>query len=193
MDQNEKPVPFDGNTVALVTSVFVLGMQQFADAPHQSGLAEVFCFAVRDMILNELEGADLPTAKVLADVAARLHASTPAEARRAFSRLRPADFDGMYQHIRILAAREGVDLAQFANALRSARQIVQSPPPPHSAADATGRPSRSEGFASTGGTHLSADRDLMLALARGHEAAGHWELAIACCDRLLLQRPGRGP
>ena len=191
MSQREKPLPYDKSTIALASATIFAGMEQFADCPYQGALAQVFCFAVRDMILNELEGITLPTAEVLAGLVKRLHSSAPAEVRETFSRISPEEFDDWYKHIRINAAKEGVDLAEFANALHSipdiAAAVMQAATDP--AADETGEGAGSESVSSTGGNHLSADKDLMVALARDHESAGRWQSAIECYDQALNADP----
>ena len=102
------------------------GMDCFRGHEYQTGLATIFCHAIRDAILDELEGITPDLKQIPARVAARLHSSTPESVKDTFSKLDPADFADSYNHIRLLAARKGVDLEQFAAALRDSKTIFKA-------------------------------------------------------------------
>jgi hypothetical protein len=110
----------------LVSGVFVLGMEHFEGHEYQTGLAQIFCHAIRDAILDELEGATPDLKGIPARVAERLHPSTPESARDAFRKLDFAGFAESYNHIRLLAANEGIDLEQLADALRDSAAVFKA-------------------------------------------------------------------
>lgn len=79
---------------------------------------------MRDALLDELEGATVTPAALLRDLVSRLGPGTPAELIRIFQGLDPAKFDESYKIIRIRAAKEGVDIAELADALKFIDQIL---------------------------------------------------------------------
>jgi hypothetical protein len=100
-------------------------MRQFEGNPYDQGLAQMSCYAVRDVLLDELDGIKRPAAEVLEDVLSRVQPPVPTEARTAFRSLE-REFEGWVSHVRSLAKEEGVDLADLADALKSARQLAKA-------------------------------------------------------------------
>jgi tetratricopeptide (TPR) repeat protein len=117
---------YSSKTELLVAKSFTIGMVLFENRPFQSGLAQVFSLALRDALLDELEGIVREPQEFLADFAGRLHPSTPAEAKGAFVEVASRQFDRWFKHIRIMAAKEGVELDEFAAALKHAPEIFAS-------------------------------------------------------------------
>src|SRR6266851_1281487 len=116
---------FSRDVIALTTATCFLGMTKFEDHEFQQPLAEIFCFAVRFALLDELEEKTSTPAEVLKSVVDHLDPNTPQEIVKAFSALAPSEFEASYKHIRVMAGTEGVDIEEFARALTRAKAITK--------------------------------------------------------------------
>lgn len=109
----------------MVISVWALGMSHFEGNDYQQVLADIFCYALRDGLLDELEGVTRPAASILQDIISRVQPAPPAEAMQALRKFSPADFGRSLKNIRTVATEKGVDLGELADALKIARHLVK--------------------------------------------------------------------
>ena len=105
-----------------VLATMLFGMTHFDESPIQQGLAQMFTFAVRQRLLDELDGTTRTPDQVLTDL--RMQVDAPPSAFAAFSKLTAADFDESYKGLRIQYAKQGVDLEELVEALKSAQAIA---------------------------------------------------------------------
>ena len=98
----------DAGTVAVLCTIFFTMLDRFESHSHAVALAQVFCLAVRDGILDELEDLTGTLMDVPLRVAQRLHESTPSEVREVIASLPGREFVDVYRQIRALVATKAV-------------------------------------------------------------------------------------
>jgi hypothetical protein len=126
IDNNRTVAGHPAGAAALAATVYLTGANHFDGQQFQQGLAQVFCIAIREAILDELEGIAPNLPKNVADAVNMLHPSTPQGIKETFSEVEAVHFVSSYNEIRLLVAQEGVDLKQFADALRDATIICKT-------------------------------------------------------------------
>jgi len=106
-------------TEALAISTWVIGAQIFEGHANGMTLAFIFCFAVRNALLDELEGVDQTPEEVWESMRDRIQPPMPAAATDAFKSMMLKDFERRLGHLRSMAVTEQVDLAEYADALEN--------------------------------------------------------------------------
>jgi len=124
MDSDEIAKKFSPPVITLTMTAYITGMMHFDGHRFQQGLAGVFCHALRFALLDELEGTEQTAVALLKDVVDHIAPGTPQEILDALKSLSPDKFDENYKILRIKAGEEGIDIAEFAEALKHAKEIA---------------------------------------------------------------------
>jgi hypothetical protein len=118
---------FTNGTILAVSTTFLAGATIFTTQNDDGNVLEqIFCFAIRAALLDEIEGIERSPQAQLESVVGRLSPDTPVPLIRAFRTLSAAAFSDWYRIIRKKAEDLGVDPAEFANGLRVAKQITSA-------------------------------------------------------------------
>jgi hypothetical protein len=113
-------------TIQMVATTFIIAHTLFPESDHAAGVLEqIFCFAIREALLDEFEGVKRPPKEQLEDVLGR-SANVPESVKRSFRQLTDASFGEWYASIRKMLDEKGADPSEFADALRVAKQITSA-------------------------------------------------------------------
>jgi hypothetical protein len=107
----------------MIATTWTMGMSYFHGEKLQLGLAQMFCFAVRERLLDEIEGVTHPSEEILREVVKVTRPPVPAE--QAFAKLSSADFDACYARLRVEYTNHDADIAQIAEALTNVVEIMR--------------------------------------------------------------------
>ena len=118
-----QPAQYPRAVLTAVSATWTTAMALFADKQHQIGLAQMYCLAVRERLVDELEGALRPSDQILRDLLKQMN--PPPAAAQAFTQLSASDFDASYNRLRMEYANRGVDLEQMADALIHVVDVVR--------------------------------------------------------------------
>jgi hypothetical protein len=106
-----------------VSATWTTAMAHFTGKQHQIGLAQMFCIAVRERLVDEMEDTTRPSSDLLRGLLKQM--SPPGSAAQAFAALSPSEFDASYNRLRTEYANRGVDLEQMADALVHVVEVVR--------------------------------------------------------------------
>jgi hypothetical protein len=109
------PDEYPREVLRVIATTWTMAMSHFNGERRQLALAEMYCGAVRERLLDELESVRRPSSVLLGDVLGWTQPS--AATAQAFARLSPKSFDDSYARLRIEYARNYVDIEQVADAL----------------------------------------------------------------------------
>jgi len=118
----------DTNTKRMAVHIYMTGLVAFEHAfennPGNQFLAQIFCLAARDVFLAEVEGAPVNLTEILIGVHNRIQRPIPPEVVKGLNWLDPKEFGEWLGPLYTRAVKEGVVLAELAEALTSARQLA---------------------------------------------------------------------
>jgi hypothetical protein len=141
------------NADALALSTWLIGMKIFEGHANRAGLAFIFCYAVRNAVLDELDGIDQTPAEAFASLADGIEPPMPPAAADAFKTMMLKDFNDWLGHLRARAVKDNIDFADYAEALKNDNVKVQiaqmpgdAPQPPESPQRPSGLQSRLRGW-----------------------------------------------
>ena len=113
---------FSRLTLVNVFATMTMGMFHFEGSPIQQPLAQLFSLAVRQKLIDELEGRTRTSGEILDQLPWTVDA--PPGAFESFAELSPEKFDHTYKLLRIEYAKQGVDLEELIEALKSSMAIA---------------------------------------------------------------------
>jgi hypothetical protein len=116
-DQYPRPL------LRVVATTWTIGISHFNGERNQIELARMYCSAVREKLLDEIEGVTRPSSVLLGDVITQTR--RPSGVAQAFARLTPEDFDASYARLRMEYAKHDVDIEQLADAMVNVVDIMR--------------------------------------------------------------------
>jgi len=118
-------VRYSQNTAELVIAMWLYGVMEFNGHPEDQVLADMFCLAMRDMILDEMEQVTRSESAVIASILDRVQPPLPVETTDAFRNLNTDNLRTGFQTFREMAIQRGVTMPELVDALEVAREIAK--------------------------------------------------------------------
>ena len=126
MSEQQPTPPFPPDVMVLAVTGLMQGMTHFHGHPYQQQLAQLYCFALRYCLLNEIEGIAASPSSVIEDVIGHLADGTPQPILDGFRTLTAAEFNEAYKAFRMQIGEEGADIEQVADALPRAFELAKT-------------------------------------------------------------------
>lgn len=117
------PSEYPREVLRMVSATWQMGMSHFNGERTQIALAQLYCGAVRERLLDEIEEISRPSEVLLADMIRQARPSVTTE--HAFAQLSAEEFDSSYGRLRIEYRNRETDIRQIAEALTNVVDIVR--------------------------------------------------------------------
>jgi hypothetical protein len=121
---DEVPVQFSQESIQLAVTTCLMGSTLF-EGEETYPLGQLFAMLVGRRLSREVAGAPVDTPQLLAAFVADLRDAVPEDLRSSFGRLEPGVFNSTYDAMLGQARQAGVDLGEFAQALREIAVVMR--------------------------------------------------------------------
>jgi hypothetical protein len=117
---------FSPATVQMVVTTFMFGATVFPDSDETAELEQLFCFAVSEMVWDELDGVRRAPQGVIDAIVGQLGSDTPDQVRRSFSNLAGHDLLKAYEALRSQVINYRVDPREYCRGLAVSKKIASA-------------------------------------------------------------------
>jgi hypothetical protein len=118
-------IKYPQNIATVVVAAYLLGATKFGEnQPQENVLGQVFCYAVRNVLQEEIQGGDRSRMEIISALADQVRPQILPETYQAFCSLSQEEFESMFDAVISAANESELTLSELINGLSSVNQIM---------------------------------------------------------------------
>lgn len=119
------PTKYPQDIIKVVVAAHLLGATHFGEnQPQPDVLGQMFCYAVLNVLQEEIQGTERNRMEILCALAERVRPQILPKTYQAFCNLSQEEFDSMFDAVISVANKSELTLSELMNGLSSVNQIM---------------------------------------------------------------------